>query len=74
MFNVRCNGLAANYLFLVQAALIAPGDPSKSVLSRRMHSLSTSRMPPLATAILDTEGTTLVDGWIASMPACPAEP
>ncbi len=68
-------GVAPQYgeLGIAGALLIAPGAPSKSVLSRRMHSLSTSRMPPLATAILDTEGTTLVDGWITSMPVCPAE-
>ncbi|WP_228559333.1 MULTISPECIES: hypothetical protein [Myxococcus] len=61
-------------LGIAGALLIAPGVPSKSVLSQRIHSLSTPRMPPLATAIVDTEGTTLVDGWITSMPACPAGP
>ncbi len=61
-------------LGIAGALLIAPGDPSKSVLARRMHSLSTPRMPPLATAIIDKEGTALVDGWITSMPTCPAGP
>ncbi|GHG91813.1 PQQ-dependent sugar dehydrogenase [Comamonas sp. JC664] len=54
--------------------LVAPGDPLKSVLARRMHSLSTPRMPPLATALKDTEGTALIDAWITSMPVCPAGP
>ncbi|WP_216619944.1 MULTISPECIES: SO2930 family diheme c-type cytochrome [Myxococcus] len=56
------------------AMLVAPGDPLKSVLSRRMHSLSTPRMPPLASAVKDKEGTGLVDAWITSLPACPAGP
>ncbi|WP_255207797.1 PQQ-dependent sugar dehydrogenase [Myxococcus sp. AM009] len=56
------------------AMLVTPGDPSKSVLSRRMHSLSMTRMPPLASAVEDTEGAGLVDAWITSLPACPAGP
>ncbi|WP_426751510.1 PQQ-dependent sugar dehydrogenase [Myxococcus sp. Y35] len=53
------------------AMLVAPGAPTKSMVSRRMHTLATARMPPLATAVVDTEGTALVDAWITSLHDCP---
>ena len=52
--------------------LLAPGDPAKSMISFRMHSLVPSlRMPPIASSVLDTEGTALVDGWIRAISSCP---
>lgn len=47
--------------------LIYPGQPSKSILSLRMHVLDSNRMPPLATSIVDVEGTGAVDEWIRQM-------
>jgi uncharacterized repeat protein (TIGR03806 family) len=53
------------------ARLLVPGLPDKSLVSLRMHARDAGRMPPLATRLVDPEGTALVDAWIASLPGCP---
>ena len=53
------------------ARLLVPGDPSRSILSLRMHDLGDYRMPPLATSVVDPLGTTLIDTWISSFEAAP---
>jgi uncharacterized repeat protein (TIGR03806 family) len=58
-------------LGIAGAMLLAPGDPARSVLSARMHALGTGHMPPLGTHEVDAAGVALVDGWIASLGACP---
>jgi hypothetical protein len=56
---------------LTDARLLAPGSPERSVLSARLHALDAWRMPPLASRVVDAEGTELVDAWIRSLTACP---
>lgn len=51
--------------------LIAPGDPSLSILSLRLERLDGMRMPPLASSVVDTQGMAVVNGWIQSITACP---
>ncbi len=46
------------------ARLIAPGAPEKSIISLRMHAVSDVRMPPVASRLVDPEGTAMVDRWI----------
>jgi hypothetical protein len=58
-------------LGITNARLLIPGDPARSILSVRMHSLGPARMPPLANRVKDSTGTTLVDFWISSLTACP---
>ena len=54
------------------AKVIVPGQPSRSVLSLRMHTLEARfRMPPIGSAVVDEEGAKVVDDWIASLPPCP---
>lgn len=53
------------------AKLIVPGTPSKSLVSLRSHSPAANRMPPLASSVVDDQGVTLLDEWIASITACP---
>ena len=49
--------------------LITPGSPSTSIMLLRTQTLDPSfRMPPLATAVVDSEGTQLLSDWIQSMP------
>ena len=36
-----------------------------------MHTLGSTRMPGLGSAIVDTTGTELIDAWISSLTACP---
>lgn len=52
------------------AKVLAPGAPDLSLASLRMHALDASRMPPLATHVVDPEGTALVDAWISSLNGC----
>jgi hypothetical protein len=40
------------------------------VTSLRMHALDANRMPPLATHVVDTTGTGLIDAWISSLTSC----
>lgn len=61
----------AGDLDLPDARLIRPGDPASSVLSARMRSTGSTRMPALASAVIDTEGAALIDAWISSLAACP---
>jgi len=51
---------------IVDARLLSPGHPEKSIISYRMHSLELGRMPPLGTAVVDQQGTDLIDRWIRS--------
>jgi uncharacterized repeat protein (TIGR03806 family) len=53
------------------ALLFAPGAPGMSVMSLRMHAIDVNRMPPLATRVVDSQGTAIVDQWISGTAACP---
>ena len=59
------------------AKLVAPGDPERSVLLRRIrirnHAGQTGQMPPLATSVPDHAAAELIEKWIAQLPQ-PAEP
>ncbi len=57
-------------LGVVDARLLFPGNPAKSIVSLRMHRLDNARMPPVASSVLDSQGTTLIDGWIAGLTTC----
>ena len=58
-------------LGVMGALLLAPGAPAQSILSLRMHATDAkSRMPPLATRLVDPLGTQVVDDWISSLTAC----
>ena len=54
------------------AVLLAPGDPARSILSLRTKTLDATRMPPLASSIVDAAGTALIDSWITSVSTCPS--
>lgn len=60
---VRLLGLPAN------APLIAPGNPSGSLLLARMRSINSDlAMPPLTYNVVDTESAALIEAWIRSLP------
>lgn len=62
----------AGDLGVVGAKIIAPGDPAKSTLALRVKALDPSRMPPLATHVVDQAGVDAIEGWIRALPAaCP---
>jgi uncharacterized repeat protein (TIGR03806 family) len=53
------------------AVLLAPGEPTRSVLSARLRSTGFAHMPPIGIRTVDAEGADLVDAWIAGMSGCP---
>jgi mono/diheme cytochrome c family protein len=66
-----CNALPrAGDLGVSQARLLEPGDPSRSILSARIRAGGSAHMPPLATALVDEAGATLIDAWIDALTAC----
>ncbi len=58
-------------LGVTNAKLLAPGDAAHSIISLRTHALDASRMPPIGSAKVDVQGTTLLDQWINSVTSCP---
>jgi len=52
---------------LVEPRLIKPADPANSSLLQRTQALDSGRMPPLASEIVDVEGTRVVRRWIEAM-------
>ncbi len=58
-------------LGIAGALVIKPGDPAASLLSVRPKSLGAKRMPPIASEMVDTAGTEVIDAWIQSLAACP---
>ena len=57
-------GLGAN------ARIVAPGDPSLSVLAERIDRRDANGMPPLASNVVDQAGVTLIRDWITSLTTC----
>lgn len=49
------------------AAIVAPGDPLRSVLYYRMMKLGSGRMPQFGSKLVDDHGTALIRDWITSM-------
>ena len=59
-------------LGIAHARLIAPGVPHRSLLLERIARLERGRMPPLGTALVDTQAVQLLTNWVKQMP--PREP
>jgi uncharacterized repeat protein (TIGR03806 family) len=53
---------------IVDARIIAPGDPEGSVLYYRMAKLGGGRMPRIGSALVDEAGVDLIHDWIESLP------
>jgi uncharacterized repeat protein (TIGR03806 family) len=67
-----CNGEPEEGTFGVDAAkIVAPGDPSKSILSMRFHATDARRMPPVGVKVTDGPAAALLDEWITSVKTCP---
>ena len=66
-----CNVVpTAGSLDILDPKIVALGDPSKSVLIKRMQATDTSRMPPLASTVIDAQAVQIISDWIASLTAC----
>jgi len=51
-----------------QAAVIAPGDPYRSVLYYRLAKLGPGRMPRIGSSVVDESALQLIHDWIAQLP------
>ena len=62
----------AGELGVAGAKLVTPGDPTRSVLALRLRALDASRMPTLASRVVDDGGVAAVESWIRSLSStCP---
>lgn len=52
---------------MADAMLVAPGDPSRSVLLQRISRRGPGQMPPLVTTVIDQKAVGLFRDWIAQM-------
>ncbi|MFM7522093.1 MAG: PQQ-dependent sugar dehydrogenase [Planctomycetota bacterium] len=59
-------------LGIADARLVAPGDPTRSVVYYRMATLGRGRMPHFGSTVVDERGLALVGDWIASLAAAGA--
>jgi uncharacterized repeat protein (TIGR03806 family) len=75
-----CNVIPAKGGFgLANPVTLAPGHPELSVMSLRMKappddaSGRHGRMPYIASYVVDTQATALIDSWITSIASCPSQ-
>ncbi len=66
-----CREPQVDPLGIANARIVAPGDPSRSVLVARMRSLDERRMPKLASRVVDQAGVAAVEAWIRDLKSCP---
>jgi uncharacterized repeat protein (TIGR03806 family) len=57
-------------LGIINARLLVPGEPNRSLLLERISRLDSTRMPPSSSNVLDTDGIALVGDWIAAISNC----
>jgi uncharacterized repeat protein (TIGR03806 family) len=65
-----CDVESDNDLGVAGARLLLPGDPSRSIISLRMHATDTNRMPPIGRNVVNEAGADLIDAWIESLASC----
>jgi uncharacterized repeat protein (TIGR03806 family) len=53
------------------AARLTPGDPSRSIVSLRLHAHGRVHLPPIGAQLIDDKGAAHVDSWIRGLVACP---
>ena len=51
-------------LGIEDAKLVAPGDPARSMILNRMNRRGNEAMPPIGSAVIDSEGVSLISQWI----------
>ncbi len=57
-------------LGIEDAALIAPGAPERSIVYQRMNRRGPRQMPPLGTALVDTDALEILEQWILGEHVC----
>jgi uncharacterized repeat protein (TIGR03806 family) len=59
-----------NNLGITDARLVAPGAAARSVLIARMSRRDAHGMPPIGSAMVDTQGAALLTEWVNSLTSC----
>jgi putative heme-binding domain-containing protein len=54
------------------ARIVAPGDPSRSVMLYRMSKTGRGRMPHIGSQVVDRRGVLLIEQWVRKMPRATA--
>ena len=54
-------------LGIANARLLAPGDPSRSIVLQRMNRRGTNQMPPIGSHVIDAAGAAVLSSWITGM-------
>jgi mono/diheme cytochrome c family protein len=54
---------------IVDARIVAPGSPERSILWQRISRRGTGQMPPLMTTEVDQKAVSMIAEWIRSLPA-----
>jgi uncharacterized repeat protein (TIGR03806 family) len=57
-------------LGIEDARIVAPGAPERSTLLARMLDRGDEKMPPLGTAVIDPDGTAIIEDWIRGLAGC----
>ena len=57
-------------LGIANARLIAPGDAARSLIIERAGRRDVHGMPPLGSALIDSDGIALLSSWVNSLTAC----
>ena len=55
---------------IVNARLIAPGDAARSIVIYRANHRDATGMPPIGSALVDTNGVALLTSWVNSLATC----
>lgn len=66
-----CDDPELGDLGLPGAKVVVPGAPERSVLIRRISTRDADGMPPVASAIVDADGVSLLTEWVESLASCP---
>ncbi len=66
-----CDEPKAGKLGIADPRVVVPRDPARSVLVARMRALDETRMPKLASRVVDEAGVAAVEAWIREMGSCP---
>jgi mono/diheme cytochrome c family protein len=61
---------SAGALGIDDARVIAPGEPSRSVLIARIAETGAAKMPPVGVSSVDAEGLALITAWVAGLSGC----
>lgn len=65
-----CDGPVYNTLDIADAAILAPGSTSRSLMYVRTATRGIHRMPPIGSELVDDAGVSLLQDWIESLNGC----